>query len=103
MSDNNDHILLHLGVLGFGVSAVLSLQWAPAMQKQERAGVVRNAKLDGAIFYKSVKNLTRDFWAASSVSVLLAIGSDCDVSPLAFSVANTAPRGGGALGSDSSR
>ena len=98
MSDNDDYLLTQFGNLGLIVSAVLSLQWAPVMPTQERAEAICNAgiKLYNLLrlFHVSIPENQVEASDGQYGLCNTAIGSNRDVSLLAFSVADTAPRGG---------
>ena len=98
MSDDDDYLITQLGNLGLIVSAVLSLQWAPVMPTRERAESICKPGIKPynllRLFDVSIPENQVEASDGQCGLCNIAIGSDRDVSPLAFSVANTAPRGG---------
>ena len=98
MSDNDDYLITQLGNLGLIASAVSCLQWAPVMPPRERADAICNAGIKPynilRLFDVSIPESQVEASDGQYGSCNIAIGSDRDLSPLAFSVASTASRGG---------
>ena len=94
MSDNDDYLITPIGNLGLIVSAVSFLQWALGLPRPERARAICNAgvKPYNLLRLCDVQIPENQVEASNGQYGLCNIGSDCDVSPLAFSVANTALR-----------
>ena len=96
MSDNDGYLITQFGNLGMIVSAVLRLLWAPVMPTRERAGAICSSGIKPynllRLFDVSIPENQVEASDGQYGLCNIAIGSDRDASPLAFSVANTASR-----------
>ena len=73
------------------VSAVLSLQWVPAMPQQGRAKIVCNAGIKSCnplctLDVSLPENQVGTFDGQHDFCILVILGDGCDVRPLAFCV-----------------